>query len=157
MEARAESGAAGAGGVDPQQVAQLLGGLSDDQIRDLLAGETREAALEEIFRRFPEHVDTSRLDGVDAVLAWKIGGRPDGGADRYQVVIRGGEVRAGRDLGEQPQLTIVLDAVEFLKLVTGNSNPVKSFITGKLRLRGDLALAARLPRLFRIPSARGSA
>jgi putative sterol carrier protein len=50
-------------------------------------------------------------------------------------------------------VTIVIDGAGFLKLVTGNVNPVMSFVTGKLKIRGDLAFAAQIPALFRIPSA----
>jgi putative sterol carrier protein len=53
----------------------------------------------------------------------------------------------------EPRATIVMDGADFLKLVTGNSNPVMAFITGKLKIRGDLGFAAQLPGLFRIPSA----
>ena len=50
-------------------------------------------------------------------------------------------------------MTIVIDGVAFLKLVTGNSNPVMSFLSGKLKIKGDLGYAAQIPGLFRIPSA----
>ena len=52
-------------------------------------------------------------------------------------------------------MTIVIDGVDFLKLVTGNANPVISFITGKLKIKGDLGFAAQIPGLFRIPTAAG--
>jgi putative sterol carrier protein len=90
---------------------------------------------------------------MDAAIGFKITGREDGEADRYRVLISGGEVRAGRDLDVDPEVTIVMDGVAFLKLVTGNANPVMSFLGGKMKIRGDLAFAAQIPSLFRIPSA----
>ena len=95
------------------------------------------------------------MDSSEVALAFKITGRADGEADRYRVLIRDGEVTAGRDLDVDPRVTIVMDGVDFLKLVTGNANPVMSFIKGKLKVRGDLGFAAQVPGLFRIPSAAG--
>ena len=117
-----------------------------------MRGPIRDLILDEVFRRFPEYFKAGRA-GTEAAIGFKITGRPDGGADRYRVLISGGEVRAGRDLEVEPRATIVIDGVAFLKLVTGNANPVVSFVTGKLKVRGDLAFAAQIPGLFRIPSA----
>jgi putative sterol carrier protein len=142
-------------GIDPTEAARLVRELPDEALRELLRGEARRAVLDEVFRRMPEYVDSARARGMNAVFGWKITGAADGGSDRYRVVIADGEVRAGREIDAQPQLTLVLDGVEFLKLVTGNSNPVMAFMTGKLKLKGDVAFAARLPGLFRIPSAGG--
>ena len=72
---------------------------------------------------FPSTSGPARY-AAETALAFKITGRADGGADRYRVLIRDGEVTAGRNLDVEPRVTIVIDGVNFLKLVTGNSNPV---------------------------------
>ena len=43
--------------------------------------------------------------------------------------------------------------MEFLKIVSGNGNPVMMFMTGKLKAKGDLGLAANIQNLFEIPKA----
>ncbi len=141
--------------VDATRIAAVVRDAPDDALRRGMRGEIRTLILDEIFRRFPEYVRRGPLDSTEAALAFKITGRADGDADRYRVLIRDGEVVAGRDLDVDPRVTIVIDGVDFLKLVTGNSNPVMSFISGKLKVRGDLGFAAQIPGLFRIPSAAG--
>ena len=37
-----------------------------------------------------------------------------------------------------------------LKLVTGNEDPVAAVLKGRLSVRGALALAARLPKIFAV-------
>jgi len=143
------------GAVDATRIAAVVRDAPDDALRRGMEGEIRELILDEIFRRFPEYLRRGPLDASEVALGFKITGRADGEADRYRVLIRDGEVTACRDLDVDPRVTIVMDGVDFLKLVTGNSNPVMSFITGKLKVRGDLGFAAQIPGLFRIPSAAG--
>jgi putative sterol carrier protein len=140
------------GAVDATRIAAVVRDAPDDALKRGMSGPIRELILDEIFRRFPEYYKPGP-GAVDAAIAFKITGRADGDADRYRVQIAGGEVRAGRDLDVDPRVTIVIDGPGFLKLVTGNINPVMSFVTGKLKIRGDLAFAAQIPALFRIPSA----
>ncbi|MGH2981126.1 MAG: SCP2 sterol-binding domain-containing protein [Solirubrobacterales bacterium] len=146
-------GALDPSGVDATDIALAVRGVDDSVLRERMRGEVRELILDEVIRRFPEYLDGSKATGVDSVIGWKITGREDGEPDRFRVVVRDGVVRAGREIDEEPKLTIKLDGVDFLKLVTGNLNPVMAFMSGKLKLNGDVAFAARLPGIFRIPSA----
>jgi putative sterol carrier protein len=152
-EQRAASGL-DPGRPDASEIARVVAAAPDEQLRVAMRSQMRELILDEVFRRFPEYVDASKLDGIAGAMAWKITGRPDGRYDRYVVAIERGEVRAGRDLDVRPRMTIRLDGVDFLKLVTGNASPTMSFLKGRLRVKGDLVFAAQLPRLFRIPGQR---
>ncbi|MDX6666908.1 MAG: hypothetical protein QOK04_288 [Solirubrobacteraceae bacterium] len=148
-----------ASGLDPgrpdaSEIARVVADAPDEQLRAAMRSQIRELILDEVFRRFPEYVDPSKLDGIAGAMEWKVTGRADGRYDRYVVAIEHGEVRAGRDLDARPRATMRLDGVDFLKLVTGNASPTMSFLRGRLRLKGDLVFAAQLPRVFRIPSAR---
>ncbi len=107
----------------------------------------------EIFRRFPERISEEGRR-VSGAIKWKITGREDGGADRWFLVLENGEARTGRDLDVKPRVTLTMDALTFLQVVTGNANPVELFVRRKLKVRGDLLFAARMERLFSVPRAR---
>jgi putative sterol carrier protein len=139
--------------VDAELIARVVKTVPGDQLRERLAGGLRVEVLDEVFRRFPEYLHASKTRGMDAVVKFKIGGRSDGNADRYVVVIADGTCRAGSGIDAEPGVTIVVDAADFLKLVTGNLNPLTAFLRGRLKVKGDLVLAAQLPGLFAIPSA----
>jgi hypothetical protein len=139
--------------VDALELARAIASARDGDLREALRGPFREVIIGEVFRRFPEYLDPSAAKDVDAVLKWKIGGRADGQHDRWMVELCDGGCTTGRELEAEPRVTFVLGAAEFLKLVTGNANPIGMFLSGKLRVKGDLMLAASLPRIFRIPSA----
>jgi putative sterol carrier protein len=50
-------------------------------------------------------------------------------------------------------VTIKTSGVEFLKLAGGKASGPVLFMTGKLKLEGDVMLASRLTTFFRIPRA----
>jgi putative sterol carrier protein len=52
---------------------------------------------------------------------------------------------------QEPTLAVTVAPLDFLKLVSGNGNPVMMFMTGKLKAKGDLGLAANIANLFDIP------
>jgi len=115
----------------------------------------REAILAEVFRRFGERL-TAAGRRRRAVIEWKIAGAANGdGYDRWFVVIRDGECTTGKDLPERPRVTLQVGALDFLKIVTGNANPAQMFLRRQLRVKGDLILAARMPKMFAIPGAEG--
>ena len=84
-----------------------------------------------------------------------ITGRADGGTDVYQLLIEDGQARTERGEGTDPRLTITLDGVEFLKLASGNSDPMQAYFTGRIQIAGDIMVAAKMAQLFRMPGANG--
>jgi putative sterol carrier protein len=149
---------AGGGGLpqdlDVDQVAQMVGTVPEEQLAEAMSGEGREMVLGEIFRRFPEQIsDAGKQENV--AIEWRIGGGPGGEAESWFVVIKDGECVAGRDLEAEPRVTFELDGVDFLKVVTGNANPVEMFMSGKLKIKGDLMYAARVQSMFVMPGGSG--
>ena len=138
--------------VDENAIARIIGEMSDRELRDRLRGGVRDLILEEVFRRFADHLRTDRTGDLQATIAWRITGREDGGVDRWSTTIDRGSARVERDGDAPARVTIRLDAVQFLKLATGNGNPVMDFMRGRIKLKGDVGLAAKLSSLFEIPS-----
>ena len=86
---------------------------------------------------------------VNAVVEFRITGRRDGGVDRYRLALAG-----GRLAGHEPELTLELEPVAFLRLAGGTASPQRLLITRKLKLHGDLMLALALPTALRLPTSR---
>lgn len=106
--------------------------------------------IDQIFRGMERQFDPERAGDAKAVVHWEIA-REGEGADRRQLVIADGRCRAGRRLDREPTMTIKLDAVQLLELAAGVAAGPELFLTGRLRIEGDLMLAARLATFFRIP------
>jgi putative sterol carrier protein len=138
--------------VDANELAKNLGQATDDQLKELMAGELREQILTEIFRRMAEHFRADSARDVDAVIHWRIGGRADGGSDVYETVIADGACEAHEGTThDSARVTFTIGGAHFLKLVTGNAAGPTLFMTGKLKIEGDLMFAASAASLFTIP------
>jgi|SRR5437588_8376254 len=138
--------------IDPDQFAALIRNASDDQLKEGLAT-NRELILGEIFRRMPERFEPSRAPNVEAVIEWRISERPDGGHDVYQLVIGSGTCTLAEDQHKEPRVVYEIQPLDFLKLISGNASGPQLFLVGRLKIRGDLFLAARVQSMFTIPSA----
>ena len=137
--------------VEPEQFAKAVKAAGNDQLQTAMSGESRDAILGEVFRRFPSQFRADRAGGMSAVIHWIITGRPDGGSDTYEVVVADGACTVSPTPEREPKLAVTLGGVDFLNLVAGNANPMMMFMTGKLKAKGDLGLAANLEKIFDLP------
>jgi putative sterol carrier protein len=139
--------------VDPAQFAKLVKSTPDAQIAEVMASDKRGKILDAVFSRMPALFRADRAGSTNAVIHWTITGRPDGGSDTYEIVIENGTCTVPPTPERDPKLSLTMGPVEFLKIVSGGANPVMMFMTGKLKAKGDLGLAANIANLFDIPKA----
>ncbi|RZU72621.1 SCP-2 sterol transfer family protein [Micromonospora kangleipakensis] len=139
--------------VGPKEFAQLVKSTPDDKIAEVMSGDLRGKVLSAVFGRMPELFRADRAGSTNAVIHWNITGRPDGGTDTYEIVIENGTCAVNESATRDPKLSLTMGPVEFLKIVSGGANPVMMFMTGKLKAKGDLGLAANIANLFDIPKA----
>jgi putative sterol carrier protein len=137
--------------MEPAEFAKLVKSTPDKKLAEVMSGEHRAAVLDEIFGRFPRQFRADRAGSTNAVIHWTVGGGPGGASDTYQVVIENGTCTSSAEADRDPRLSINVGAVDFLKLVSGNGNPMMMFMTGKLKAKGDLGLAAKIADLFALP------
>jgi len=125
----------------------------DERLARIMRGPQRGFWLAQVFRAMPRQLDAERAAGVEATIEYRIGGRRGGGHDHWQATVSQGRCRTSRAAREPASVALTMDAVSFLKLVTGNATGPRLFLTGRLEIAGNLALAMRLPSLFRVPDA----
>jgi alkyl sulfatase BDS1-like metallo-beta-lactamase superfamily hydrolase len=156
---------------DPQRAVEKLRQLADDapsiaadgfgrlmreappeRIEQVMRSPARKAILDGIFWRLPKQIDSDQAIGVKSSILWCITGRADGGVDAYQLQIDNGRAWTVKgDTGADPRLTITMDAVEFLRLASGNSDPMQAYFKGRVQMTGDIMVAAKLAQLLRMP------
>ncbi|MCY1137286.1 SCP2 sterol-binding domain-containing protein [Actinoplanes sp. Pm04-4] len=86
-----------------------------------------------------------------AVIHWTITGGPNGSSDTYETVIESGLCTVTSKPVRKPLLIMTMDPVSLLKLISGVGRPMMMFMTGKIRAKGDLGLAADMSKLFNVP------
>jgi putative sterol carrier protein len=141
------------GALSAEDFAALVANASDEQLTEVMSGPQREPALREIFARMAEHLDPAKARGHDAVIHFRIAGRPEGGSDDFEVVISEGSCTVNESLEREPRVAIKVDGVSFLKMISNRVSGPQLFMTGKLKIEGDLMFAPQITSLFRIPTA----
>lgn len=141
----------------PTEVARILKRTPATTLATLMRSEQRHDILNTIFAAMPLLFRPDRAGSTTAVMHWYLTGRPQGGTDVYQLVIEDGACTtapltgADDETAREPRLTVTIGAVEFLQLISGASNPTMMFMMGKIKAKGDLALAASFANLFDMP------
>lgn len=98
---------------------------------------------EEIPKRASQPGAAERLKGMNAVYKFQIEG-----AGTWLVTIKDGQITVTEGDG-QAQCTVIMKAEDFNQLTDGKLNPQMAFMSGKLKIQGDMGLAMKLGQLFR--------
>lgn len=107
-----------------------------------------EVTIKKLMEAMPGAFIPERAEGIDAVTLFSLSG--ENGGD-WTVVIRDQKisVEPGKPL-EKPTLSLHSNAQDILDIFFGKLDPTKAFMQGKLRIKGNMGLAFKLAKLFRI-------
>jgi putative sterol carrier protein len=96
----------------------------------------------EFFEGLEARVDGSRTAGMNNSYLFDIDG-----AGKWHVSVQDGKVSVSE--GEQEADAVISASEEtFEKLVSGDQNPTSAYMTGKLKVKGDMGAAMKLQKLF---------
>lgn len=96
----------------------------------------------EFFDTLPSRVDAARTAGVNKSYVFDIEGA---GVWKVDVTDAGVEVTEG---GGDADVTIHASEETFRAIAEGKQNPTTAFMTGKLKIDGDMSAAMKLQQLF---------
>lgn len=99
----------------------------------------------EFFTALPDRFNSAAAAGVSAVIQFDLSG--DGGGT-WHVTIADGECAVAEGPHTEPTLVVLASAENWLRVVNGDLDPQMAFLTGRLKVRGDMGLALRLRSLF---------
>jgi len=68
----------------------------------------------------------------------------------FVVAIADNAVQVSEGAVEKPSIQLTMTSADFLDLVSGKLNGQTAFLTGKLKVKGDMTLALKLQSVFNI-------
>lgn len=137
--------------ITPEQFAKTVKSASKEELTGALRGRHREHILDAVFDRMGQQFRPDLAGGLSALVRWEITGITP---LVYELSIRGGICTTSKGRSdEDARVTLNLADADFLKLASGNAGGPMLFMTRKMRVDGDLGLAAGLTRYFDIPRA----
>ena len=101
----------------------------------------------EVFRKVPQSFNAKAAQNVDAVFQFDITGE---GGGNWNVTVKEGACHVNQGKHSAPTVTLTMASETWLAMVNKQLNGVQAFMSGKLKVRGDIMLAQRIPELFAI-------
>jgi putative sterol carrier protein len=129
------------------ELAAMIEGRSDEEIVRGVQERGVEGVLDGVFQGMAEAFLPEKAAGQSAVVQYDV---TMAGAPRsYQLKIANGRCEVVKDRAEAPRVTLTLALPDFLRLVAGKLPPVQAFMSGKLKLQGDMMIATAMQTWFR--------
>jgi putative sterol carrier protein len=98
--------------------------------------------IQEFFQTLAARADTSKTAGMSNSYLFDIEG-----AGQWKVDVDDGKVTVTEGGGDA-DATIQASQETFQKIVAGEQNPTSAYMTGKLKIKGDMGAAMKLQKLF---------
>ena len=102
-------------------------------------------ALNTIFSEMPTRLNTTAADGLDAVIQYDLTGDD---ACTYHCAIKEGAATVTEGSHGTPTMTVTMAASDFVDLLGGKLDGMSAFMSGKLKVGGDMSLAMKMQSLF---------
>jgi putative sterol carrier protein len=135
----------------PEQFIELVKTASDEQIVEAIQATGTERALEGIFSGMKESFRPERAGDKDAEITWVV--VDDGTEHPWTLSIHDGSCETKKGAAENPTVQLTMDLVTFVKMIAGQANGTQLFMSGKLKLSGDMMFAMKIESLFERPGA----
>ncbi|NTU74691.1 MAG: SCP2 sterol-binding domain-containing protein [Anaerolineaceae bacterium] len=102
--------------------------------------------LDEMMNKIPAAFLPEKAAGVNASILLHVTGEPGGD---YMLVIKDQTCKVVKGATTNPNLTLSASVNDLIAIFKGELDGMKAFMTGKLKLQGDMGLAMRFTGLFK--------
>jgi len=101
--------------------------------------------IAQIFPTMCERFIPAKAEGLNAIIQFDLSG-DNGGL--YWLRIAEGTCESGEGQAENPKMTLKAQADDWFAVSTGAMNPMQAFMSGKIKIQGDMSMAMKLQTLF---------
>ena len=104
---------------------------------------------DQIVEALPRYLVAEKAGTTKATIQFDLSGDQAG---KWYIKVADGQASATEGQAETPNLTLLADGRDAVKIFTGKMDPTAAFMSGKLKVKGDMGLAMRMQSMFRRPS-----
>ena len=101
--------------------------------------------MTELFEAMPARLNSAAAAKVNKTIQWNITGDDPG---VWAIQINDGAARLFPGGIEKPDVTFTVTSKDWLTIAEGKLNAMNAFMTGKLKVAGDMGLAMKVPQLL---------
>ena len=103
----------------------------------------------DIFAEMPKQLDANAAKGMNSTIQFNLSG--DNGGQWY-VNIKDGTLEVKEGVHPSPSMTMTMAGTDYVDMTTGKLNGQMAFMSGKLKISGDMGLAMKMQTLFKRPA-----
>jgi putative sterol carrier protein len=103
--------------------------------------------VKETFDAMSSRFRADKATGVNATIQYDITGDQGG---TWHAVIKDGACAVNAGAAPSPNLTLTMSSQDWLDMTTGKLSGQMAFMSGKLKLKGDMGLAMKIGGLFQV-------
>ena len=104
---------------------------------------------DQVFEQMPTFFQPERAAGTNGNIQFDLSGDQGG---QWWIKIADGQATSGKGSVDNPNLTLLADSKDWIKIAFGQMDPTAAFMQGKLKIKGDMGLAIKFQSLFRRPT-----
>jgi len=99
----------------------------------------------EIFAEMPKNLNADAAKGMNSTIQFNLSGD--------NVAIKDGTCQVQEGTASSPNMTLSMSAQDYVNMIMGKLNGQMAFMSGKLKISGDMGLAMKMQSLFKRPGA----
>ena len=103
------------------------------------------ATVKETFEAMPTKFRADKAAGTNATIQYDVSGE---GGGTWHAVIKDGTCAVHDGTASNPSLTLQISAQDWLDMLSGKQSGQMLFMSGKLKVKGDMGLAMKLGSMF---------
>jgi len=100
-------------------------------------------SVQEFFQNLEARADPAKTAGMTSSYVFDIDG-----AGEWRVDVDDGTISVTEGGGDDADAVISTSQETFEKIIAGEQNPTSAYMTGKLKVKGDMGAALKLQKLF---------
>jgi putative sterol carrier protein len=129
-----------------EQLGELVEGKTDEEINELVSGAGAEQVLGAIFAGMQQAFLPEKAAGQTVQAQFDI--QATDRLHSFALSVADGKCEITPGAAESPRVTIGMNLPDYLRMVAGKLDGMQAFMTGKLRLSGDMMFAQTLMTWF---------
>ena len=102
--------------------------------------------ISEISQMMTDGFVAEKAAGTNAIIQFDLSGDNGG---QFWVHINDGSIEIGKGVHDDPKMTLKADADDWVKVSKGELNAMQAFMSGKIKIQGDMSLAMKMQTMFK--------
>jgi len=105
-----------------------------------------EGTIATLFKKIENHITPEVIEKTGAVYQFEVRGEEEG---TWHIDLKNAPGKAGKGAPDaQPDATLTMDSKDFFNMLSGQLKPANAFLSGKLKISGDMRKAMKMEKLM---------